>query len=72
MARTFFQLKTILLLYKYSSLYMYVNSCPERQDKKQTENFYSLLLIMEAQGILTLVRGLVDAQGLGLEWDFMA
>lgn len=26
---------------------------------------------MEAQGILTLVRGLVDAQGLGREWDFM-
>lgn len=62
----------MLLLYKYSSLYMYVNFSPELQDIKQTENFYSLLLIMEAQGILTLVRGLVDAQGLGLEWDFMA
>lgn len=72
MARTFFQLKTILLLYKYSSLYVCVNFCPELQDTKQTENFYSFLLIMEAQGILTLVRGLVDAQGLGLEWDFMA
>lgn len=62
----------MLLLYKYSSLYMYVNFSPELQDIKQTENFYSFLLIMEAQGILTLVRGLVDAQGLGLEWDFMA
>lgn len=62
----------MLLLCKYSSLYMYVNFCPELQDIKQTENFYSLLLIVEAQGILTLVRGLVDAQGLGLEWDFMA
>lgn len=62
----------MLLLYKYSSLYMYVNFSPELQDIKQTENFYSLLLIMEAQGILTLVRGLADAQGLGLEWDFMA
>lgn len=51
---------------------MYVNFCPELQDIKQTENFYSVLLIMEVQGILTLVRGLVDAQGLGLEWDFMA
>lgn len=39
---------------------MYVNFCPELQDIKQTENFYSVLLVMEAQGILTLVRGLVD------------
>lgn len=40
---------------------MYVNFCPELQDIKQTENFYSVLLIIEAQGILTLVRGLMDA-----------
>lgn len=51
---------------------MDVNFCTELQDIKQTENFYSLLLIMEVQGILTLVRGLVYAQGLGLERDFMA